>query len=443
MIRKLLVVSIFTLLLACLSFGQEKDGDWTYLQGGQKFFGVEYRTDGTVMYANDILLVCPIDPENKVTISTPSKIKGFSIVHCLQTSGESSAFVIDTKKKKTLTEDIVPKRWRIDSWFSWSPNENYVVIAARGEVTNGDTFFVDIKIGRTTVIQLKDFTNKNQSEAQDFSADTFSWINSTSYKLRLDVFCNIYELGDQCNQERVLRSYNVKVNVATLAVTYVTPKTLTSQTSTQKKTNPKKTTSIKKAEIVKYQYKVIPIPNKAFPSIRHINFKNFTYLVSSAFFDKPVQVKAVKGKYLKGSKRSYDFWEFTVDKVIYGDLTGDTQEEALVITSVEQSGANPANSFDEGYYIYTLENGKPQLLGSITRSDIWNAYIPYENTNDECDGWVWGTKGNIKNQKLVIELFVGGRQCVENGYDVTMTYSWNGSEFTLEGKPIKKRSISK
>lgn len=177
--------------------------------------------------------------------------------------------------------------------------------------------------------------------------------------------------------------------------------------------------------------------------IRKIDFRNFSYLVTSVFLDEPAQIKTIKGKYLKGSRRNYDFWEFTVDKVIYGDLTGDGEEEALVSAIIEQSGANPANSFDEGYYIYTIENTKPKLLGSFTRSDFWNIYMPYQNENDECDGWVWGTKGNIINQKLIINLFVGGRQCVENGYDVTMAYNWNGSQFVLEGNPIRKKSVTK
>lgn len=184
-------------------------------------------------------------------------------------------------------------------------------------------------------------------------------------------------------------------------------------------------------------------PTATQTTIRKVDFRNFSYLVTSIFLDKPTQIKTVRGKYLKGSRRNYDFWEFTVNNVIYGDLTGDGEEEALVSATIEQSGANPANSFDEGYYIYTLENAKPKLLGSFTRSDFWDAYTVYQDENDECDGWVWGTKGSIKNQKLVIELFVGGRQCVEDGYDVTMIYKWNGSKFISEDKPVKKKSVSK
>lgn len=233
--KKLLCVSIFTLLFVCVSFAQEQREDWTYLKGGQKFLGVDYRTDGIVYYADKLLTVCPIDVENQITISTPSKIKGLSIVHCLQDFGESSAVIIDTKNKKTLTEDIVPKQWRLDSWFSWSPNENYLLMAARGEITNGDMFFVDVKIGRTTVIHFKDLTRKGQSEVQDLNLDDFSWINPTTYKLRLGIFCNIYELGEEgCDQNKTLRSYDTQVNVATLAISYGTAKTVTISAKPQK-----------------------------------------------------------------------------------------------------------------------------------------------------------------------------------------------------------------
>ena len=166
--------------------------------------------------------------------------------------------------------------------------------------------------------------------------------------------------------------------------------------------------------------------------IRSIDFRNFTYHPS--IVDESVHAR--NGKY------EDEETSFTVGKVIYGDLTNDGQEEAVVTTIYEmKDAANPANSsFPEGY-IYTMNNGEATLLGKFDVGEIgYRDYERYLNPRDKCNNWIWGAGGvqSIQNGFVVFALAVGGRYCpTPIKYDVTLKYKWDGTRFVLVGKPIK------
>lgn len=172
--------------------------------------------------------------------------------------------------------------------------------------------------------------------------------------------------------------------------------------------------------------------------IRSVDFRNFTHPRTS--FGGATEATRVRhGKYDNG-KSGTDWEGFSVGPILYGDLTGDGQEEAVIFATSEWVGANPANSIGYGFYIYTLRDGGPKLLMMPDGLDYWKDYSPYENANDECDGWVWGVKAtNIDRAILSIELSVGGRHCVDKGYKVTMKYRLVGTRLVQVGRPIKRR----
>lgn len=177
-------------------------------------------------------------------------------------------------------------------------------------------------------------------------------------------------------------------------------------------------------------------------SIRHIDFMNFTYPLSTddaqIFHKRTIAVN--KGKF-DNKKNSPDWLALSVIGIIYGDITGDGQEDAIISTISEWSGANPANSVSHGFYLYTLKNGKAFLLATPDAINLWRDYTPYVNQNDECDGWIWDSNArHVQSMVLAMELKVGGRHCVDKGYDVIMKYRWNGQKFVLLGTPQKRRS---
>lgn len=175
--------------------------------------------------------------------------------------------------------------------------------------------------------------------------------------------------------------------------------------------------------------------------IRRIDFRNFTYPVSRSDTEilKMQTVQVRNGKYDNG--KSDENWQaFTVKKILYGDLTGDGKAEALIMTTTEWVGANPANSISQGIYVYTIENGAPTVVMTPDGLNYWRDYSRYENSNDQCDGWIWGiSPKTISNLIFTLELTVAGRHCVNKGYKVAMRYRWNGSGLALVGNPLKRK----
>ena len=98
----------------------------------------------------------------------------------------------------------------------WSPNENYALIAAAGEITMGDMAFVNLQSGQMTEIHFQDYTHNEREdimkEVQDVELETIVWLNPTTFQARIDVHCNLYEI-DECANDKILRSYNVQMDL--------------------------------------------------------------------------------------------------------------------------------------------------------------------------------------------------------------------------------------
>jgi hypothetical protein len=236
MFRRMLIV-LFTVLSACLAFGQElvQDDNWVYLKGGQTAFDVDFRKDGTVYFNNKLLMSCDyMEGAGDVYISKPSPKRGFSIVKCVY---DDSAYIIDTRNKQVLTKDIIPKDEALGNWVSWSPDEKYFVSVEGGEIYNIVFFVLNLENLRAKKIPIKSF--RTETEMHDFQDKTFSWTTDNSFKLRVDIVCNPYESNNctEQNQDKVIRSYNAQVNIVTSAVTYGTPKAKTTSGSLPKKSS--------------------------------------------------------------------------------------------------------------------------------------------------------------------------------------------------------------
>jgi hypothetical protein len=162
-----------------------------------------------------------------------------------------------------------------------------------------------------------------------------------------------------------------------------------------------------------------PIPPPTPPSpIRSVNFENFTYPEIGS-----------RGKFtLKDGQEPTDSDPRSLVDVIYGDVTGDGEEEALVVHS-QSTGGSAIPYF---VYVYTMNRGKPKLL--------WSFYA-----GERGDGGlrqVYGEGGG-----LVVELY--GRDRVVNGgtsveednigvccpkFYTRSRYEWRGGRFRLIAK---------
>ena len=142
-------------------------------------------------------------------------------------------------------------------------------------------------------------------------------------------------------------------------------------------------------------------------SIRDIDFRNFTYPRLPTRKCSMNKVPLRDGKYGSVAKFSPHViprggcWAVSVAPVEYGDLTGDGQEEAVVVLYAELGGTESSNDV----FIYSLKNGRPVLL--------WKFW-----TGDRADGGL--VRLYAENGKLVVELagknkFIGSDYFANDG----------------------------
>jgi hypothetical protein len=171
-------------------------------------------------------------------------------------------------------------------------------------------------------------------------------------------------------------------------------------------------------------------------SIRDIDFRNFTYSRLPTRKCSMGKIRLHDGKY--GSTANFSprviprggCWSVGVAPVIYGDVTGDGQEEAMVVLYAEVGGTESS----EDVFIYSLKNGSPVLL--------WKFW-----TGDRAEGGL--IKLYAEDGKLVVELagknkFVGANYFANDGSAVNglccptvitrSKYQWVRRAFRRRGK---------
>ena len=170
--------------------------------------------------------------------------------------------------------------------------------------------------------------------------------------------------------------------------------------------------------------------------IRKVDFLNFSYpsTLCSVEFGKQGIGKTVvvrKGEF----KNKSVYFSVIEDKVIYGDVTGDGREEAIVPVDC---GAITANFSRAEIYIYTLKDGHPALVAELSDKNLEQ---DYRRSYPEAESY-WGLTGEgfkIRNGSLEIEVLADGSHAAPQ-YIVTLEYHLSGERFSLLGKPQRRNS---
>ena len=111
-----------------------------------------------------------------------------------------------------------------------------------------------------------------------------------------------------------------------------------------------------------------PASNK---SIRDINFRNFTYDWYPSEYRGPGTAESIvleDGAMNVGSGEGTEPRRFFLSEVVYGDLTQDGIEEAVVVLGAITSGT--ARQFS--LLVYTLQGAKPERLWVLETGDRWD-----------------------------------------------------------------------
>jgi hypothetical protein len=170
-------------------------------------------------------------------------------------------------------------------------------------------------------------------------------------------------------------------------------------------------------------------------SIRAVDFRNFSFPETEGLHIPHSRKRSFKLK--DGSlpetrdKRGFvDEMGIDLSQVSYGDVTGDGQEEAILVLSILTGGSAMPNCV----YIYTWDQRRPKLLWAF-------------DTGDRADGGLRRVKA--ENGHLLVELYGNGKTLGKDLYAEDKTnrgaccptlftrarYKWTGKGFRLASKP--------
>lgn len=154
--------------------------------------------------------------------------------------------------------------------------------------------------------------------------------------------------------------------------------------------------------------------------IRSVDFRNFTF--SPACVEQGSKVTVKDGVFQRADPDDSVYFE--VRDVIYGDLTRDGVDEAVVETICNTGGTG---QFSDGT-VYTMRGGKPVEIAAL-------------GIGDRADGGIHGIR--IEDGVLVVERYGqenSGACCPE--YIETERFRYDGKRFVAAGKPARRIYLS-
>jgi len=170
-------------------------------------------------------------------------------------------------------------------------------------------------------------------------------------------------------------------------------------------------------------------------SIRAVDFGNFSYPKTKGFHIPHSRKRffRLKNGLLPETRDKQGFivgMGVGLSKVSYGDVTGDGQEEAVVVLSFLTGGSSMPNCV----YVYAWDHRRPKLLWAF-------------NTGDRAHGGLRRVKA--ENRSLLVELYGDGKVVGKDFYTIDKTfrgaccptlftrarYKWTGNGFRLASKP--------
>jgi hypothetical protein len=155
--------------------------------------------------------------------------------------------------------------------------------------------------------------------------------------------------------------------------------------------------------------------------VHAIDFRNFTY-ADTACADEGASITVKDGVYDRDDED--DVAHFEVRDVVYGDLTNDGADEAVVLTLCNTGGTG---QFTDGI-VFTARAGKPVVLGTL-------------GVGDRADGGVY--RAEIRNGTLFVDRFgqdgSSGACCPQ--YVETSAVRWNGKKLVDAGASTKRAYV--
>ena len=167
--------------------------------------------------------------------------------------------------------------------------------------------------------------------------------------------------------------------------------------------------------------------------LKHVDFKNYTYpwggppnwsdQLEWLDLSEPSTVRLSDGRWAdpaqaeEHSKYNLPFAGLTLESVTMGDVTGEGQDNAIVVLRYDTGGTQ----FLYFVYVYTFADGRPKPLA-------------YFHAGDRSDSGLYQVYG--QNKELVVELYDPSKRtgdCCSSGF-IRTRYRWHGGKFEITGK---------
>ena len=174
---------------------------------------------------------------------------------------------------------------------------------------------------------------------------------------------------------------------------------------------------------------------KSYTDIHEVDFNNFTYSATGCseygIGSKPVKVK--KGQYEKDKGANKAYFGVVNNKALYGDLTNDGKDEAIIHTAC---GLTAGNGGSDELYVYTLNNGIPTLLAKLDYKGIEQAY------SANFSGPIWSiVNGSVKVAGGILSFeFDAGLPHANPSHIASFKYRIEGNQLVLAEKPARRSS---
>ncbi len=171
---------------------------------------------------------------------------------------------------------------------------------------------------------------------------------------------------------------------------------------------------------------------KTASGIRSVDFLNYSYQGTACSEDSglPKTVKLRNGKY---SDRYKNFFDIDKKEIVYGDVNGDGNEDAILLIRCGSS-AGSLRAFE--VHAYSFQNGKASLLARVDSNSILS---DYQKSYPEGMLHYAGENGpKIVNGHVIVEALMDGSFAGPE-YVVTFDYQLSGEKFVLSGQPARTK----
>jgi hypothetical protein len=159
-------------------------------------------------------------------------------------------------------------------------------------------------------------------------------------------------------------------------------------------------------------------------SIRRIDFANFTYTRKPVYMSGPETFTLQNGEFEGGEHRD----PVGLASVVYSDVTGDGDEEALVVINMSVKGT----AISYFVYIYSLENQKPKLLWAFAAGDRADGGLrQVAAAGGELIIELYGIGKTIGKDLYAEDGMMGGACCPT--HFTRAKYHWSGNTFMQKG----------